>query len=662
MHIAMILFVLALLAAAAFADAAPPIENRDYTYRPVPFTSVEVTDLFWRPRIDTNRGVTIPFAFGHCETTGRIDNFRIAGGLIEGAWKGDFGFDDTDVTKIIEGASYGLHVQPDAERDAYLDTVISYIAAAQEDDGYLYTLYTARHTTDRFGKVICGPKEHRWDNLASSHEFYNAGHMYEAGVAHYLATGKRDLLDVCIRNADLICAVFGPDGRVDPPGHQEIELGLVKLYRVTGDERYLLQAKLLLDRRGRNGDTRRLYGDYAQDHLPVTEQGEAVGHAVRANYMYAAMADVAALTGDRAYLDAIDRVWDNVVSRKLYLTGGTGARKEGEAYGDDYELPNLTAYAETCAAIANVYWNHRMFALHGDAKYIDVMERSLYNGVISGVSFDGKGFFYPNPLASNGEHERSPWFGCACCPSNMTRFIASVGGYIYAVRDGAVYVNLYVEGEATIETQDQRVTLEQETRYPWDGRVTIRVAPQRPGRTFALHLRIPGWARNEVVPSDLYRFADGDSSAVRLRVGEQDVDVPRHMQRGYVVIERAWEAGDRIVLDLPMPARRVLAHESVEADRGRVALQRGPIVFCVEHPDVPGGRVHQLVLPDDAALATEFRAGLLHGVQVITADAAGPDGPVKLTAIPYFAWAHRGKGEMAVWLARSDDAAHKPEK
>lgn len=662
-----ILLVLALIALLSAVDgvmATEVTDSRDYPYRPVPFTDVRLGDAFWLPRIETNREATIPFAFERCEATGRIDNFKIAGGLIEGTWQGEYGFDDTDVTKIAEGASYTLHVHPDPAMDAYLDKVIGYIASAQDDDGYLYTLYTARETTDQFGKLMCGPKRERWDNVVWSHELYNAGHMYEAGVAHYLATGKRSLLDVCIKNADLICRVFGPAGRVEPPGHQEIELGLVKLYRVTGDRKYLDQAKLFLDRRGRNADKRELFRAYAQDHQPVTEQSEAVGHAVRANYMYAAMADVAALTGDLTYVDAIGRVWENVARHKLYLTGGTGATKHDEAYGKNDELPNLTAYAETCAAIANVYWNHRMFCLHGEAKYIDVMERALYNGVVSGVSQDGKSFFYPNPLASKGEHARSPWFGCACCPSNLTRFIASVGGYMYAVRDDAVYVNLYANSQATVEAAGQAIGLEQQTRYPWDGKVTVTVTPEKPGQSFAMHLRVPGWARNEVVASDLYRFADGDASTPQVKLNGESVDVVGHMDRGYVVIDRTWQAGDVVTLDLPMPVKRVYAHERVEADRGCVAIQRGPIVYCVEHPDVPGGKVHSLVLPDDAAFESAFRADLLGGVRVVTTEAiaTGPgeeagevaaDGRVPITAIPYYAWAHRGKGEMAVWLPRT---------
>lgn len=663
MRIALIALLLVVFVLSERGRAATPTDGHDYPHRPVPFTAVELTDTFWRPRIEINRDVTIPYAFSKSEETHRIENFKVAGGLSDKPWQGRFGFNDSDVSKIIEGAAYCLVAGDNPELSAYVDRVVGYYAAAQEDDGFLYTLWTCRATVEDYDKIKVRPHHERWDNVKKAHQLYNVGHMYEAGVAHYLATGKRDLLDVCIKNADLVCEQFGPGGQLDPPGHQEIEIGLAKLYRVTGDEKYIQQAKRFLDLRGRNLDRRESSGFYNQDHLPVLEQGEAVGHAVRANYMYAGMADVAALTGDKTYIAAIDRLWDNVVTKKLYLTGGVGAMGHGEAYGDNYELPNRTAYSETCASIANVYWNHRMFCLHGDAKYIDVMERSLYNGVISGVSFDGKSFFYPNPLASYGEHARSPWFGCACCPSNITRFIASVGGYMYAVRDDSVYVNLYAQSDAAVEVAGQTVKLTQDTRYPWDGRVVITVTPERSGEELTIRLRIPGWAQNQPVPSDLYRFATENLRRAGVRVNGREVDTAT--DKGYVVLKRAWNAGDVVTLDLPMPVRRVHANHKVEADRGRVALQRGPIVYCVEHPDVPGGSVHNLVLEDDASFDTERRAGLLNGVRVITADAAATkyeivDGKrtlagdtVTMTAIPYYAWAHRGRGEMAVWLPRT---------
>ncbi|MCL4222452.1 MAG: glycoside hydrolase family 127 protein [Phycisphaerales bacterium] len=655
---------------AALTLAMPTNPAPDYPYQPVPFTAVHWHDHFWAPRIETNRAVTIPYAFEQSEQTGRIENFKVAGGLSDKPWTGGFGFNDSDVSKIMEGAAYCLIVQDNPRLDAYLDQLISWYAAAQEDDGYLYTLWTARSTVEDYEKVICRPNKERWDNISMSHELYNVGHMYEAAVAHFMATGKRTFLDVALRNADLICQVFNEGGRHDPPGHQEIEIGLAKLYRVTGDQKYLDTARFFLEQRGRPSETRKSYGPYSQDHLPVTQQTEAVGHAVRANYMYAGMADVAALANDPAYIDAIGVIWDNVVSKKLYLTGGVGARGAGEAYGDDYELPNESAYAETCAAIANVYWNHRMFCLHGDARYIDVMERSLYNGVLSGVALDGKTFFYPNPLSSSGQHQRSPWFGCACCPSNITRFLASVGGYMYAVRDDAIYVNLYGQSTAEIPLADQKVKLTQTTNYPWDGSIKIDVAPPSPG-SFELRLRIPGWARRAPVPSDLYRYEfttherDDVPPFIVMLNGQRVTD--SRFEKGYLSIDREWRVGDTVELLLLMPVQRVVAHDNVEADRGRVALERGPIVYCVEFPDTPTGRTHDLVLPDDASIKVERRPDLLGGVTVLTFTARSvravddeghiSEVPVQVSAIPYHVWSHRGRGEMDVWLARSADRA-----
>ena len=623
-------------------SCSTPETVQDYPFQPLPFTRVQLSDKFWAPRIETNRAVTIPFALNMSEETGRIENFMVAGALSDGKWTGGFGFNDSDVSKIIEGASYCLSVKPDRQLASYLDEIIRYYEAAQEEDGYLYTLWTAKETVDQYEDICCKPgQQDRWSEIQHAHQLYNAGHMYEAGAAHYQATGKTELLDVCIRNADLICSTFQPGGITEPPGHQEIELGLVKLYRATGDQKYLDQAKYFLDLRGRNLQERGSSGSYNQDHMPVVQQDEAVGHAVRANYMYAAMADVAALTGDTSYLKAIDRLWNNVVNKKLYLTGGVGASHQGEAYGANYELPNLTAYSETCASIANVYWNHRMFLLHGEAIYIDVMERSLYNAVLSGVALDGQHFFYPNPLASDGSHERSPWFGCACCPSNLTRFMASVGGYMYAVRDDAVYINLFAEGHADLEVKGTGIEITQETSYPWDGKVNIKVDPEST-LPLSLRIRIPGWARNEAIPGDLYSFLNEQEEEASLIVNGQAYAL--ELDQGYAVIKRRWKKGDIIELKLPMPVRRIIAHSAVEADRGMVALQRGPLVYCIEHPDVPDGRVDRVVIPDDEGFDTKFQEDMLGGIVLIEGES--------FDAIPYYAWAHRGKGQMAVWLPR----------
>ena len=472
-------------------------------------------------------------------------------------------------------------------------------------------------------------------------------------MAHHQATGKRTLLEVAIRNAELIDSVFGPGKIRDVPGHEEIEIGLAKLYRVTGERRYLALAKFFLDQRGQP-DRGNLQANYdnpgsTQDHLPVTEQREAVGHAVRAGYLYSGMADVAALTGDQAYIDALDVLWTNVVARRMYLTGGIGARHHGEAFGDDYELPNAEAYAETCAAIANALWNHRMFLLHGDAKYLDVLERTLYNGFLSGISLQGDTFFYANPLSSDGEWPfnvrtgavRYPWFECSCCPTNVARLLPSLPGYAYAHRDGDLYVNLYVAGTATVVTSAGGVTLTQDTDYPWSGAVKLTVDPPAES-AFTIRLRIPGWARGEPVPSDLYRHLDASGAAPSLQVNGAPADL--ELDRGFAVVRRHWRPGDVVELDLPMPVRRVVSHEGVAGNRGRVAVERGPLVYCAEGAD-NGGTALELTLPDAAVLTAEHDAGLLGGVTTIRAGS--------ITLIPYYAWSHRGAGEMTVWLQRA---------
>ena len=640
---------------------------RDYPVQPVPFTAVHLNDVFWAPRIETNRTETVPFAFQQCELSGRVDNFiraakALRGEKLENTKPPGYPFDDTDLYKVIEGASYTLSVRPDPKLDAFVDSLIEKIAAAQEPDGYLYTTRTINpaHPHPWAG-------QQRWERERDdSHELYNLGHLYEAAVAHYQATGKRTLLDVALRSADLLVDTFGPGKRSIWPGHQITEMGLAKLYRVTGNERYLTLAKFLLDERGpRPGEKTNPRGlEYNQAHARVIDQTEPVGHAVRATYMYSGMADVAALTGDAAYIKAIDTIWANTLATKLYITGGIGAAGSNEAFGGPYELPNMTAYNETCASIGLDYWNYRLFLLHGEAKYIDVMERVLYNGLISGVSLDGKTFFYPNPLESNGQHERSPWFCVACCPGNITRFLASVPGYVYARRGDTVFVNLYAAGTADIEVDaGRRVKLTQDTRYPWDGTVQITVTPDQP-RPFTMKLRIPGWARNEVVPSDLYRFADAVTERVMLTVNGQQM--PATGPEGYATIEREWKPGDVVALTLPMPVRRVVAHERVEADRGRVALQRGPIVYAAEWPDNPNGKVRNIVLPASATLTSKFRAELLRGVQVIEGRALGlaydAQGTITrteqdFTAIPYATWANRGRGQMIVWLAADESKA-----
>ncbi len=625
--------ILLLLAAlAALSACQPKAPQGGYPIGQVPFTDVKVSDSFWGQRLQASREVTIPLAFSKCEETGRYDNFVRATKPDSTYHVGGFPFDDTDVYKTIEGASYLLQTYPDAALEAYIDSVLVLVAAAQEPDGYLNT---ARQMNPWHPHAWVGPE--RWSEVeGGSHEFYNLGHMVEGAVAHYQATGKRNFLDIAIKYADCIIREIGDgEGQLERvPGHQIAEMALCKLYLATGEKKYLDQAKYFLDKRG----TTRVRNPYSQSHKPVTEQDEAVGHAVRAEYMYSGMADVAALTGEQAYVDAIDRIWDNIVSKKLYLTGGVGSRYDGEAFGDNYELPNLTSYCETCAAIGNVYTNYRMFLLHGDAKYIDVLERTLYNGVISGVSLDGGTFFYPNPLESDGRHHREPWFGCACCPSNICRFIPSVPGYIYAAQGRDLYVNLFVDNTMTHRLDGGAVTVSQHTDYPWSGEVRVTVDENRAGR-FTLKLRIPGWVRGEVVPSDLYAFADGKSTGYRVSLNGEAVS--GELQDGYFCISRNWKAGDEVALSMEMEPRFVRAHEAVEADRGRLAVECGPLVYCAEWPDNAQDVLQAAVSAGDA-LSEEFRSDLLGGLRVIR------DGD--LTLIPYYAWNHRGPGKMEVWL------------
>ena len=622
-----------------------------YPISALPFTAVRVDDPFWSPRIETNRTVTVAYDFQKCEETGRISNFAKAAGLQTGPHVGIF-FNDSDVYKVIEGAAYSLMLHPDPELDAYIDQAISLIGAAQEGDGYLYT---ARTIAERNGTPEALRAEieglTRWSNLRINHEFYNVGHLYEGAVAHYQATGKRSLLDIALKNADLIDSVFGPGKLRYVPGHQEIEIGLVKLYLVTGEQRYLDLAKFFLDERGRP-EGHELYGPYAQDHLPVTEQTTAVGHAVRAGYMYAGMADVAALTGEQSYIDAIDTIWEDVVTTKLYITGGIGARHEGEAFGEAYELPNATAYNETCAAIANIYWNHRLFQLHGDAKYIDVLERSLYNGFLSGVDFSGDHFFYVNPLEFDGVHrfnrddslQRMPWFGCSCCPTNVVRLFPALGGYIYAQEQQDFYVNLFITSQTTTGFGATAVTIAQETQYPWSGAVRITVDPAAAVQ-FALHVRIPGWAQGTPVPSLLYHYIGADHTAPTLTVNGAAVEI--QLVKGYASIDRTWQPGDVVELTLPMPVQRVETDAVVAENRGKVAIERGPLVYCLEAVDNDGKALGR-TLPDSATFAVEWRPDLLHGVNVVYASGDN----AALTFVPYYAWAHRGVGEMAVWLSR----------
>lgn len=626
-----------------------------YPIDPVPFTSVRVTDNFWGQRLKASREVTIPLAFGKCEETGRYENFVKAAHPSDTYKVEGFSFDDTDVYKTIEGASYSLQTYPDKKLEKYIDSVLVIVAAAQEPDGYLYTARTMnpKHPHNWAGKK-------RWEAVENlSHEFYNLGHMVEGAVAYYQATGKRNFLDIAIKYADCVCQAIGDgaDQKKLVPGHQIAEMALVKLYLTTGNRKYLDQAKFFLDARGYT--SRR--DAYSQAHKPVVEQDEAVGHAVRAVYMYSGMADVAAITGDSSYIKAVDKIWDNIVSKKTYITGGIGARHAGEAFGNNYELPNLSAYCETCAAIGNVYMNYRLFLLHGDAKYFDVLERTLYNGLISGVSLDGGSFFYPNPLASNGGYSRKPWFGCACCPSNISRFIPSLPGYVYAIKENEVYVNLYLSNRAELKVNKKKIVLEQETSYPWNGDICLKIA--QGSQEFAMKLRIPGWVRGEVLPSDLYAYADDQKLNYQVSVNGQEVK--SELDNGYISIARRWKKGDVIEMHFDMLPRLVKANGKVTDDRGRVAVERGPLVYCAEWADNKFN-VHTVLLNQHPQFRVVEKPELLNGINQITTEAqalsydkAGKlvTKDVVLTLIPYYAWAHRGEGEMDVWLPIDVNAA-----
>lgn len=631
---------LLLLALAVSCTGPSPKVSPDahgYPINPVPFTQVKVTDSFWGQRLQASREVTIPLAFSKCEETGRYMNFVRAAHPSDSNVVGGYSFDDTDVYKTIEGAGYLLQTYPDPQLEAYVDSVVVLMKAAQEPDGYLYT---ARTQNPKHPHEWSGLK--RWEAVEDlSHEFYNLGHMIEGAIAYYQATGKRDFLDIAIKYADCVCREIGEgEGQiVAVPGHQIAEMALAKLYLVTGDEKYLKQAKFFLDKRG---STSR-HDLYSQSHKPILEQDQAVGHAVRATYMYAGMADVAALTGDSAYIQAIDRIWENIVSKKYYITGGIGATNRGEAFGANYELPNLTAYCETCAAIGNVYVNYRLFLLHGESKYYDVLERTLYNGLISGISLDGGSFFYPNPLASEGQHQRQAWFGCACCPSNACRFIPSLPGYVYAVKDNDVYVNLFMSNTLQTKLNGKDLVMHQETNYPWSGDIalTIDKAPKHP---FTVKIRIPGWVQNQPVPSDLYTYTDGKQLQYNITVNGTPASAS--LEKGYFSINRTWKKDDVIAIHFDMEPRTVKAHDSVEADKGRLAVECGPLVYCAEWPDNPDTELHKVAIGDHPQITSTFEPELLKGISLLNMQLQDKN----LKLIPYYAWAHRGKGDMLVWF------------
>jgi DUF1680 family protein len=640
----MIFFLLS-LTCMDFAQERP--KYSDYPISAVSIKNVIINDNFWLPKIKVVQDITIRYAFDKCSKEGRMDNFLVAGGKEQGSYQGKMPFDDTDLYKIIEGASYSLISRPNPDLNAYLDSIIAIIKIGQEPDGYITTWFTIDRQKPPAWWVR--PSKTRWENEVSSHELYNSGHLFEAAAAHYWATGKRNFLDIAIKNADLLVDNFGPDKLHRPPGHQIVETGLIKLYHITHNEKYLRLAKFFLDLRG-DSTTHKLYGEYSQDHLPVTKQTEAVGHAVRALYMYAGMTDIAAMYKDQEYLNAVNRIWENVVDKKMYITGGLGSRHDGEAFGDNYQLPNLTAYNETCAAIGSVFWNQRLFLLTGNSKYYDIIERTLYNGLISGISLDGKNFFYPNPTESDGKYEfnmgsctRQPWFDCSCCPTNLIRFVPSIPGLIYAINRDSLYVNLFVSDSAQVLIEGKKVDVTQRTDYPWDGHVNLSIDLAKE-KTFTLKVRIPGWARNEPVPSDLYSYVDAVSGKVTLSVNGVEQEIT--LNKGYAEISREWMKGDEVELVLPMIIHEVVAKKEVRDDSSKVAFEHGPIVYCAE--EIDNKQISSISVPDKINVNVAVRTVLSEKVMAIKGEAYDEE----ITLLPYYSWSNRGVGKMKVWFSR----------
>ena len=675
-----------LLAPVQTATAAGP----DYDIQPVPSSQVKVEQGFWGPKIETNRTVTIPHLLKENDQNERLNNLRRGAGLLPGPYVSRR-YNDTDVYKLLEAIGYSLMMHPDPALEKIADDQIDIIAKAQQPDGYIYP---ARMPDPKDSAPGVGAE--RWSREGGSHELYNMGHFIEAGIAYSQATGKRKFLDMAIRCGDMLCNTFGPDKRHDTSGHEEIELALVKLYRATGQRKYVELSQFFIDQRGQKhtfgdyGDDApagfQMYNDraYRQDDKPVIEQMAAEGHAVRASYLYCGVTDIAALTGKAEYQTTIDRLWQDVAGTQMYITGGIGSTGGTEAFGGDYFLPN-NAYCETCAQVGFAMWNQRMFLLHGEGKYLDVAEHVIYNGLMSGVSLKGDTFFYQNPLqnalragrgrrgaggggggggaatqanaaelggtgpGSGPQGPRQPWFDVACCPANLARFVAQFAGYVYATRADAVYVNYFVNSEADFTVAGKKLHLQQETRFPWDGDVRLHIQPEAAGE-FTINVRVPCWAQGRALPTDLYTYVPGGNAAAQLdalRVRVNGQSAPADIKDGFVTLRRPWKPGDTIDVHLPIEAREVVAHEKVAADRGLVAIERGPLLYCLEGID-NGGTLPPIALHGGEAFASEFKPDLLGGVTVLKTHVGDRD----ITAVPYYAWGNRGNGDMRVWLTR----------
>ncbi|MBS7255093.1 glycoside hydrolase family 127 protein [Flavobacterium branchiicola] len=616
-----------------------------YEIEPVNIQNVKLTDSFWLPIIKRVQEVTIEYAIKKCDEEGRFENFLVAGKQKTGTTRGDMPFDDTDVYKIIEGASNTLISAPNPKLERVLDSMIAIVKIGQEPDGYITTWRTINPAKPPapWVPVIEGK---RWESLQISHELYNPGHLIEAAIVHYEATGKTNFLDIAIKAADMLVRTFGdnPEQVKGVPGHQIVETGLIKLYQITGKEEYLKLAKYYLDNRG-NPNNHKLYGEYAQDHIPVIQQKEAVGHAVRAVYMYAGMTDIVAMTKDKAYENAVNNLWNNMVNKKMYITGGIGSRHDGEAFGVNYELPNLTAYNETCAAIGDVYWNHRLHNLYGKSEYFDIIERTMYNGLISGISLDGKQFFYPNALEADGVYKsnrgsctRQAWFDCSCCPTNLIRFIPSIPGLIYSKTNDVLYVNLYASNNASFKLGKTDLQIAQQTGYPWNGKVGISVNPKKEGK-FTIKLRVPGWARNEVLPGDLYTYKKASTQKPTITINGEAVAI--QPENGYFNVIRTWKKGDKIALNFPMEVQEVETNSKVETNKNKVSLEYGPLVYAVEEIDNKTN-FDKIDISSSDTFKVKKEENLLQGVNVIENS--------KFKAIPYYSWSNRGVGKMKVWI------------